>query len=308
VVNEVVKNLEPRTLKKGVFIRCDLPADLPISQIGDPGRIRQVLTNLCDNAFKFTQSGEICIAVQRISEALDYDEMEVSVSDTGVGIPVAKQQQIFSAFSQVDASTTRKYGGTGLGLTICARLVELMGGRIWVESTEDLGSTFYFTLRLGKDGALKARESSTAITEAIAQETGTLGVATAEVKPLLIMLVEDHPINQLLATSLLKKWGHEVVLAQNGQEAVDIYTQRAWDLILMDMQMPVMGGLDATVAIRKLETHGKRVPIIAVTANAMEADRDACRLAGMDDYLSKPFNGVSLKQMLARFTPPALLT
>ncbi len=297
VVQEVSHSLGPRAVKKGIYVRYDLPADLPRSHIGDPGRIRQVLTNLCDNAFKFTSHGEICITVRHKGDALDSDEIEIAVSDTGVGIPDAKQQLIFAAFSQVDASTTRQYGGTGLGLTICSRLVELMGGRIWVQSTVDVGSTFFFTLRLGQDAALTPREQSIESSAPNAPRT-----ASAEGKPLLIMLVEDHAINQLLATSLLKKWGHEVVLAHNGQEAVALFPQRAWDLILMDMQMPVMGGLDATVAIRKQETDGRRVPIIAVTANAMESDQEACQSAGMDDYLSKPFNAVSLKEKLSRFT------
>jgi signal transduction histidine kinase/CheY-like chemotaxis protein len=302
VVKEVTNSLGPRAVKKGISVRYDLPADLPSSHIGDPGRIRQVLTNLCDNAFKFTSRGEICITVRRNGDVLDGDEIEISVSDTGVGIPAAKQQLIFAAFSQVDASTTRQYGGTGLGLTICTRLVELMGGRIWVQSTVDVGSTFAFTLRLGQDAALKARELSIDSCAAHALLVSAPGTASGEVKPLLIMLVEDHAINQLLATTLLKKWGHEVVLANNGLEAVALYPQRAWDLILMDMQMPVMGGIDATVAIRKLETDGRRVPIIAVTANAMESDQEACRLAGMDDYLSKPFSAVSLQEKLTRFT------
>jgi signal transduction histidine kinase/CheY-like chemotaxis protein len=303
VVKEVTNSLGPRAVKKGISVRYDLPADLPSSHMGDPGRIRQVLTNLCDNAFKFTSRGEICITVRRNGDVLDGDEIEIAVSDTGVGIPVAKQKLIFAAFSQVDASTTRQYGGTGLGLTICTRLVELMGGRIWVQSTVDVGSTFSFTLRLGQDAALKARELSIDSSTAHAPVVSAPGSASVEVKPLLIMLVEDHAINQLLAITLLKKWGHEVVLANNGLEAVALYPQRAWDLILMDMQMPVMGGIDATVAIRKLETDGRRVPIIAVTANAMESDQEACRLAGMDDYLSKPFSAVSLQEKLKRFTP-----
>ena len=215
VVKEVTNSLGPRAVKKGISVRYDLPADLPSSHMGDPGRIRQVLTNLCDNAFKFTSHGEICITVRRKGEALDCDEIEIAVSDTGVGIPVAKQQLIFAAFSQVDASTTRQYGGTGLGLTICTRLVELMGGRIWVKSAVDVGSTFFFTLRLGQDAALKARELSSDSSGANALLISVPGTALVEAKPLLIMLVRTMPLISYLPQHCLKsgatKWSWQTM-------------------------------------------------------------------------------------------------
>ena len=289
-IGDALKAVEVRAGKKGLNLRGIWPQDLPTHVMGDPGRIRQVLTNLCDNAIKFTEQGGITVAVSLKVVDADTFEMEVAVTDTGVGIPASKQQLIFAAFSQADTSTTRRFGGTGLGLTISTRLVELMGGRIWVESVEGVGSTFYFTSRLG-------RAAEQAITEPAPV------VAATAVRPLRVLLVEDHAINQLLATSLLKKWGHAVTLAKDGQEAVNLFPTDKWDVVLMDMQMPVMGGLEATKIIRAHEPAGRKTPIIAVTANAMEADREACLGAGMDDFLSKPISAPALQAMLAKHCP-----
>jgi CheY-like chemotaxis protein len=223
-----------------------------------------------------------------------------------VGIAPEKQQLIFAAFSQADASTTRQYGGTGLGLTICARLVELMGGRIWLESQLGQGSTFHFTVRLGLVLASAAALPRPAVALP-GSGSGPLAGAKPNAphvnRPLLVMLVEDNAINQLVATSLLKKWGHTVVLAENGQESLDLYPTRAWDAILMDMQMPVMGGLEATAGIRSVEPADHHVPIIAITANAMDTDREACLAAGMDDFLAKPLNASDLQTMLEHYCP-----
>lgn len=290
IIADALKGIEARTSKKGLSLSCQMSAEMPSHLIGDPGRIRQVLTNLCDNAIKFTQHGGVTVTACGTDLGVDGYEVQLSVTDTGMGIPEGKRQLIFSAFSQADSSTTRQFGGTGLGLTISARLVVLMGGRIWVESTEGQGSTFHFTVRLGHAAeiALPAAASPTTVQ---AQH------------PLLVLLVEDHPINQLLATSLLQKWGHQVVLAHHGQEAVDLFPTAPWDVVLMDIQMPVMGGLEATALIRALEPATRRVPIIAVTANAMESDRQACMQAGMDDFLSKPINASALQASLTRYCP-----
>ncbi len=332
VLSDTLASLDGRTRLKGLTLALDLPAEMPALMRGDPGRIRQVLTNLCDNAIKFTQVGGLSVRLQVTAIAGGEFEAQVSVQDTGVGIPAAKQKLIFEAFSQADASTTRQYGGTGLGLTICARLVELMGGRIWVDSEMDKGSTFNFTVKLQQaDGAeiaaaandfsdlpdtappmappslpepadLKAvpapEPSQPASVGRVPEVTTT---TSATIRTLRILLVEDHPVNQILATTLLKKWGHTVVLADNGQKAVDLFPSDTWDLVLMDMQMPVMGGLEATQMIRNREPANQRTPIIAVTANAMEADREACLAAGMDDFLSKPFNSAALERLLARY-------
>ncbi len=291
VVTEVLHNMEARTRQKGLALVCELPADLPAAMVGDAGRVRQVLTNLCDNAIKFTAHGQVVVRVQCHGHTGDGYQVQLSVSDTGVGIPPAKQQLIFAAFSQADSSTTRQYGGTGLGLTICARLAELMGGRIWVDSVEGQGSTFHFTVHLGR----AAVASPAPVSMPPARPPTPLALR--------VLLVEDHAINQLLATSLLKKWGHTVVLAQNGQEAVDLFPSAPWDVVLMDMQMPVMGGLEATTLIRALESAPRRVPIIAVTANAMDDDREACLRAGMDDFLPKPLSASALQALLALHCP-----
>ena len=219
-------------------------------------------------------------------------ELTVTVRDTGMGIAADKQIGVFEAFSQADSSTTRRFGGTGLGLSICARLVSLMGGRIWLDSAEGVGSSFHFTIQVQRVGQAEA-----------ATRTQTPAAPQAR-SALQVLLVEDHPINQLLATTLLKKWGHTVVLAKNGQQAVDLFGKQAWDIVLMDMQMPVMGGLEATRLIRAAEPHGQRTPIVAMTANAMESDRQACLEAGMDEHLAKPFNASGLQAMLERFTAP----
>ena len=289
---EFLEPIRARASQKGLALNCQLDAGLPDHVLGDPGRIRQILINLCDNAIKFTSQGSVTVSVQCVPLGSDAFEAHLSVRDTGIGIAPDKQQSIFAAFSQADNSTTRRFGGTGLGLTISTRLVELMGGRIWVESVPQQGSTFHFTVRLGR---------STAPTRtAVAAPPVEVIKPTAQ-RALRVLLAEDHPVNQMLATLLLDKWGHTVVLAENGQQAVDLFPTQDWDIVLMDMQMPVMGGLEATTLIRALEPAHRHVPIIAVTANAMEADREACRQAGMDEHLSKPLIAADLHAMLERF-------
>jgi len=291
-IGETLKTLVARADKKGLVLQSQLAANLPDRVLGDPVRIRQVLTNLVDNAIKFTGQGGVYLDVRCTASDAGHSELQFSVRDTGIGIPADKQQGIFEAFTQADTSTTRQFGGTGLGLTICARLVELMGGRIWVESVAGQGSTFHFTVRVENMGTTQAPLAAPAV------ETVALPG-----KALRVLLVEDHPINQMLATTLLKKWGHTVVLAKNGQEGVDMFPAQPWDIVLMDMQMPVMGGLDATRLIRASESPGRRTPIVAMTANAMESDKQACMEAGMDDHLAKPFNATDLQAILERFAP-----
>jgi nitrogen fixation negative regulator NifL len=285
-IEETLKTLQSRARQKGLVLERSLQPDLPEDVLGDPVRLRQVLTNLCDNAIKFTEQGGIYVAVRCVPNSGGH-ELQIAVRDTGIGIPPDKQRGVFDAFSQADTSTTRRFGGTGLGLTICARLVNLMGGRIWLESEEGRGSTFHFTI-------LVQSADPAQVTSALPSALGK----PPSSRVLQVLLVEDHPINQILATTLLKKWGHQVVLAKNGQEAVDLFGSQVWDVILMDMQMPVMGGLEATRLIRAAESGGKRTPIIAMTANAMDSDRQACLQAGMDDHLPKPFNAVGLQAML----------
>jgi CheY-like chemotaxis protein/anti-sigma regulatory factor (Ser/Thr protein kinase) len=282
-----------RAEKKGLVLHHQLAPGSPELVRADPGRIRQVLTNLCDNAIKFTQQGSVNVHIEGTPLSGGGFEIHFAVKDTGIGIPPEKQQGVFGAFNQADTSTTREFGGTGLGLTICARLVELMGGRIWVESEPGDGSTFHFTVRTQ---AITQAAKPTKL-HAMALEQASPGSQEAR-NNLQILLVDDQPINQLLAKTLLTKWGHSVVAANNGQEAVDLAMSRSWDLVLMDMQMPVMGGVQATQLIRAREPAGQRIPIIAMTANAMESDRLACLTAGMDGHLAKPFNSATLQALV----------
>jgi len=293
VLTQAVEATRARAEGKGLSLACRFAPDLPAVALLDPVRLRQIVLNLCDNAIKFTAEGSVTVLAEVGATTEAGQEIRVSVVDTGIGVPADKQQTIFQAFQQADASTTRKYGGTGLGLTICGHLAELMGGRIWLESVPGEGSSFRFTL-LAVPVDAPSRASG-----------GALDAASSEVpavasRPLRVLLAEDHPVNQRLAVALLGRWGHSVVVAANGVEAVARVREAAWDVVLMDMQMPEMGGVEATRVIRAMEADGRRTPIIAMTANAMESDREACLEAGMDDFLSKPFDAGRLRGLLAR--------
>jgi len=262
--------------------------DVPDRLMGDPDRLRQILLNLLGNAIKFTDQGRVSISVRR-EPAADGVRLLFAVRDSGVGIPADKQDVIFDAFRQADGSTTRKYGGTGLGLAICSRLVELMGGSIWVESEPGRGSTFHFNARFG------------AVTETRAGLEGRkLAMAVMAFNPeplanLSILLAEDNAVNQRLATKLLEKRGHRVTVTATGRGAVERMQHESFDVVLMDVQMPDMDGLEATALIREREKNqGKRTPIIALTAHSMQGDRERCLAAGMDDYITKPFDAARL--------------
>ena len=235
------------------------------------------------------------------------------VRDSGIGIAAEKQKSIFEAFTQADNSTTRHYGGTGLGLTISSNLVHLMGGRIWLESEPGAGSVFHFTLHMETQAPVVPDTAPAPVTAAAsaaalpagAPDAAASAVASASGAPALrqglrVLLVEDHPINQMLATKLIERAGHQVVLAQNGQEGVDLFAAQPFDLVFMDMQMPVMDGLQATRAIRAGEVlRGVApTPIVAMTANALQSDRQACSDAGMDGFLSKPFKADDLRLVM----------
>ncbi len=422
--------------EKGVELTYLIPPDVPDTLIGDPGRLRQIIINLVGNAFKFTEQGEIVIVVTVDSLAESHVDLHFVVSDTGIGIPVEKQKQIFDAFSQADTSTTRRYGGTGLGLAISMQLVKLMNGQLWVESTPGEGSAFHFTVRFGiasdapasfwlspeglagvpvlvvddnrtnrriledlltnwgmspsmavggpealvqlKDAASRSEPFRLALLDVmmpdmdgfmlatlIRQEPGLegctlimlssagqtenssrceeLGIARYLIKPvkqsdlrdtilralstevvpyhplrhipmqaaesrksLRILLAEDGLINQRVAFGLLEKRGHKVVVANNGREAVEAVERETFDLVLMDVQMPEMDGIEATVAIRQREqTTGNHIRIIAMTAHALKGDRERCLESGMDDYLTKPIRPKILYAMLDGVTPAA---
>ena len=439
-----LKTLAFRSDEKGLELLCEVAPEVPEMALGDSNRLRQIIVNLVGNAIKFTDEGEVALKVQVDAEEAGDCVLHFTVSDTGMGIPPEKLKLIFEPFSQADNSTTRKYGGTGLGLTISTRLVEMMYGKIWVESEVGRGSQFHFTVRVGTsqksvevgriappevlrgvkvlvaddnrtnrrilEGMLKRWEMnstsvdegekalaelssayqagvpygliltdmhmpkmdgfelierirqnpelSTAIImmltsaghrgdaarcqdlgvaayllkpirqselrEAIARVLGarseqgaiplitrySLGDALEPMSVLRILVAEDNPVNQRLAARLLEKRGHRVTVTANGREAVEAIQKQAYDLILMDVQMPEMDGFEATVAIRDIEKQtGNHVPIIALTAHAMKGDRERCLVAGMDAYLSKPIRSQELDEVLETYSPrrPATL-
>jgi PAS domain S-box-containing protein len=442
-LEEAVKSLAPAADKKGLELVCALHPNVPNQAIGDPVRLRQILVNLVGNAIKFTSQGEVLVQVELDESNPAGLGLHVMVRDTGIGIPADKQQAIFEAFTQADSSTTRQFGGTGLGLTICAKLVALMGGRLWVQSELGHGSEFHFTAHLEAvegtpppetpatelavaglpvlvvdDNATNRRvlertltqwgmapqlfESGSAALRGLAQTPAPfavalldyhmpqmdglmlaaelkrhpnlagvllimlsssdqssvsnrcqeLGIAACLTKPiqqsellkairttlrqaqplaapalpqpttllalppaptrktvLRILLAEDNLVNQRLATRLLEKQGHTVVLAQNGQEAVKAATTSSFDLVLMDIQMPIVSGFEATTLIRAKELQtGAHLPIIAMTAHAMQKDRELCLAAGMDAYVAKPIQPAELFQTIAEVMAAAPLT
>jgi CheY-like chemotaxis protein len=295
LLGDILKLLSFRSSPSVLQLSCDVRADTPDTLIGDPNRLRQVLINLVGNAIKFTSKGQVIIRVRPESVRRDEAVLFFSVTDTGIGIPQEKQKIIFEAFAQADASTTRRFGGSGLGLTISNQLVHLMGGRISVDSKPDVGSTFYFTIpfSIGGAGTNAAHEGSE--------------IAPKELEPLDILVVEDNAVNQKLATVLLKKFGHRVTVAANGRAALRTLSKGMFDLILMDIQMPVMGGEEVTAKIREKEKDGRRhVPIIAMTAHAMSGDPDRAFGAGMDDFLTKPIRADELRRVIQRHTPPSI--
>src|SRR5712691_10315663 len=425
--------------EKGLELLCDIKSEVPDHIFGDPIRIRQIVVNLLGNAIKFTASGEVALEVKLESRHGDEMQLHFTVRDTGIGIPLEKQQLIFEAFSQADGSTTRKYGGTGLGLTISALLVKAMHGRIWVESVPGEGSSFHFTAMFGvgsqagpvlaEDDAqlagipvlvvddnvtnrriltetmwkwrmrptaaasaqealsqmrsaaerghpfhlvltdlhmpgmdgfqlaeqihrlsslaeavilmltsgeqhgdlarcrelgisiyltkpVRHAELRAAILRALRGQAGSIGTTSASlsespslrktgaIAELRILLAEDNLVNQRVAVSILEKAGHRVIVANNGRQALERWSEQAFDLILMDVQMPEIDGLEATAMIRKREeSTAERIPIVALTAHAMKGDQERCLAAGMDAYLSKPVDARQLIEMVSRYSP-----
>lgn len=276
VVDEAIKIFALRARQKGLALIYDIAPGIPDGLHGDPARLRQILINLLGNALKFTEQGEIALSVTPKSRVDGMICLHFQVRDTGIGIPEEKQRSIFDAFSQADASISRKYGGTGLGLSISARLTAMMQGQMWLESKVGQGSMFHFTASFRE-----AEHAEAPLT--------ALPIPAEGVRRLRILLAEDNAVNQHLAVSLLEKQGHVVVVASNGMEVLTALRDETYDLILMDMQMPGMGGIEATARIREGERQsGGYIPIIALTANAMKGDRERCLAAGMDGYVPKP--------------------
>jgi hypothetical protein len=297
----ILKPVEVMARKKGLAFELAISPGLVHCVMGDPTRLRQVLLNLCDNAVKLTHAGRVSVQVSGTPVSAGWFDLTVAVTDTGIGIAPDQQSTVFELFSQADVGTTRKYGGSGLGLTISLKLAALMGGRITLDSLPGKGSTFTLHTRLAlPDGVGQAE-----ILPAPAQEPEVMPLKPTSFQ---VMLVEDNPVNQILCSVILKKLGHTVVVANHGQEALDLFNKQHWDVILMDMQMPVMDGLDATRAIRAQELFDQHTPIVAMTANAMESDRQLCLDAGMDDYLSKPFKFGELQAIFEKAVRQNLLS
>jgi signal transduction histidine kinase/CheY-like chemotaxis protein/HPt (histidine-containing phosphotransfer) domain-containing protein len=294
-VQDVVELFASRASAKGLVLAADVAPDVPPDLVGDPGRLRQVLTNLVGNSIKFTVAGEVRIEVRVVEKPGNDVVLAFSVRDSGIGMTPTQQSRIFRPYSQADSSTSRRFGGTGLGLAICLRLVELMGGTLDVKTEPGAGSTFSFTVRCI---VAQAGTGRFARTRRVALEQRFAGR---------VLLVEDNVVNRKVASATLKRLGVEVVEAVNGRLALDALAMQGFDLVLMDMNMPVMDGIETARRIRAAESAGTmrgHLPIIAMTANVMKEAVDACREAGMDDFIPKPFERSQAIDTLARWLAP----
>lgn len=338
-VAESIRVLTLSARSKGLELSLHIVPEIPRFVVGDAGRISQVLINLVGNAIKFTPQGTVRVSVQPDPDHESHLRLRFSVTDTGIGIPEEKHSVIFEAFAQADGTTTRNFGGSGLGLAISARLVALLGGNLWLESSVGKGSTFHFTARfgIGKDNLKRNRQIHGSecrdILGSLANLDGTDRIRNGEptqsnepklqflndtLKPsasqtsnlhsartpqrLRILVAEDNPVNQTVIVHMLKNLGHEATIAQTGKEVLAILGRKSFDLIFMDVQMPEMDGLTATRRIRADEQlTGLHIPIVATTAHAMKGDEENCLSAGMDAYLAKPVTGREVKETLDRF-------
>jgi CheY-like chemotaxis protein/anti-sigma regulatory factor (Ser/Thr protein kinase) len=288
LMQDVIALFRARALEKNLRLTLSLPRNPPAALLGDPTRIRQILLNLVDNAIKFTHQGEVELGA-RFEADKDGIGCQFWVRDSGIGISAETQSRLFQAFSQADSSTTRRYGGTGLGLAVSSQLAGLMGGTLTVESAPGTGSRFTLALNL---------------------PTTTLPLVDLPAPASVqfqgrILVVEDHPVNQKVLAHQLREMGLQHTMATTGTQALDLLATGDFDLVLMDWQMPEMDGLEATRRIRQLPTDIRHIPIIALTANAGAGFRDTCLAAGANDYLSKPYSETALAAMLMQWLPQA---
>lgn len=301
IARDVFTLLRPRATAKKLEFDVHWPAAVSSNIIADPGRLRQVLSNLVSNAIKFTETGRVTIRAYGDADGM----LRIEVEDSGIGIAPEQFERLFTKFTQADSSTTRKYGGTGLGLAISKQLVELMGGQIGAQARPGSGSTFWFTLPFAQRSEITDTNKVLAFDPHRLQQTAIRSVGSASVR---VLVVEDHAVNRMLATRLLNKLGCEVAIAENGRIACELTAHELYDLVLMDCQMPEMDGFEATRVIRSRELRtGCHLPIVALTANAMSEDRERCLDAGMDDYIPKPCSVADFERMLGRWCRPQAL-
>jgi signal transduction histidine kinase len=300
-VNDIAALFAQRIAAAGLKLVCRFDPDVPSYLSGDPGRVSQIINNLVGNALKFTHEGEIAISTHLKAEQNGSAKILFEIRDSGIGIPPERLNAIFTPFTQASSSTTRKYGGTGLGLAICKQLAELMGGEIGVTSDVGTGSTFWFTARF----ELRAAQTPEVLeASGFSRYPDAPRSAVSIPHRASILLVEDNIINQKVAQYMLKSLGYKVDVAANGWEAVCALKLINYDLVLMDCQMPEMDGFEATAMIRDptSDVINHNVPIIAMTANAMQGDRENCLKAGMNDYLSKPVKKDNLAAVIKMWT------
>jgi PAS domain S-box-containing protein len=315
VLDSVIDIIGVTAKEKGLNLYLELADDVQTTLLGDELRLRQVLINLLGNAIKFTESGDISVCCEMSSQNENETLLKFRVVDSGPGIPENARELIFKEFSQADSSVTKTHGGTGLGLSICKKITNLMGGEIWFESNEGKGSTFFFTACFKKSQTSLEPE----VVKPDVSKPDKIETLESAGSPLKILLVEDNIVNQKLAKLILEKQGHRVEVAENGLKALQVLIDNDFDVILMDIQMPVMDGLTATRLIRRCETVKNplareyqellqklslkiiagHIPIVAMTANAMVADREKCLEAGMDDFVSKPFKAGDVYRAIA---------
>jgi PAS domain S-box-containing protein len=321
LIGETLKVLAVRAQAKGLALMHRIAGDVPDALVGDPTRLRQVLVNLVDNGIKFTIKGEVLVTVSRTApgdkETGRHGDMEskpgisvslppclpvslsFEVSDTGIGIPADKQAMIFEAFTQADASMTRQYGGTGLGLHIASRLVQMMGGRLTVTSAPGKGSVFCFTARFAVPQTSPPRPGP-----APAERAAPLPDPASTPRRLRILVGEDNTVNQRLIRDIFRRMGHDAVVVENGREVLAELDRQPFDVIFLDVHMPQMDGLQTATVIREREKQtGGRVPIVALTAHALAGYKEICLNAGMSDYVSKPFRVQDIRDVLLRVQP-----
>ena len=316
-LNHLLKTLSLKAVEKDLEFEINIEPSIPENLIGDPVRIGQIIINLVSNAIKFTHHGKISFSINIDYFTEEFYKLRIRVVDTGIGISVDQQKNIFNSFEQADSSISRKYGGTGLGLSIAAQLVKMMHGEIWIESpvkkndTDTPGSAFNFTIELGvaktinNTEVFEQKEQFKSIfpkTEVLRdQSNSSTKNRSGGYK---ILVAEDNKINQKVIQKILEKHDFNVTIVSNGKEALDLYLSNNYDLIFMDIQMPEMDGLEATGAIREIEKeNGNRIPIVALTANAMKGDKERFLNADMDGYIAKPINRDKLNSILFNFFP-----